>query len=111
MADVLVLSDSLSNPVKAVCHDTGDGGQVPGWAETSRGKVAAVLHGLVAPGRGHILRHCGGWSMDLITRKVLRATEETRDAIWAGGIGTECTAILRLGGEVEEALWSVWRVM
>lgn len=61
MADVLVLSDSLSNSVEAVCHDASDGSQVPGWAETSCGKVAAVLHGLVAPGWGHILRHYGSY--------------------------------------------------
>lgn len=56
-----MLPDSLSYAPEPVCHHHTDGEEVVSRTETAGGQVAAVLYGLIALGRGHILRHCGGW--------------------------------------------------
>ena len=58
--NLLLLSDPFSESPEAVCHDPGDSDQVVCGPEASGGQVAAVLHGLVAAGRRHVLRHDGG---------------------------------------------------
>jgi hypothetical protein len=55
----LLFPDSLANSVETVAADARHCDQVVGGAETADGQVAAVLHGLVAAGRRHVLRHLG----------------------------------------------------
>ena len=55
----LLFPNSLTNSVETVAADTRHCDQVVGGAETADGQVAAVLHGLVAAGRRHVLRHSG----------------------------------------------------
>jgi hypothetical protein len=56
----LLLPNSLSNSVKTVRADSSDCDEVVGRTEAANGQVAAVLHGLVAAGGRHVLRHFGG---------------------------------------------------
>lgn len=56
----LLFPNTLSNSVETVAADGAHSDQVVGRAEAANGQVAAVLHGLVAAGRRHVLRHiCG----------------------------------------------------
>jgi hypothetical protein len=57
----LLFPNSLANSVETVAADARHCDQVVGGAETADGQVAAVLHGLVAAGRRHVLRHLGRW--------------------------------------------------
>ena len=59
----LLFPDTLSNSVETVAANGAHGDQVVGRAEAANGQVAAVLHGLVAAGRRHILRHIGGMEL------------------------------------------------
>lgn len=56
----LLFPNTLSNSVETVAADGAHCDQVVGRAEAANGQVAAVLHGLVAAGRRHVLRHIGG---------------------------------------------------
>lgn len=56
----LLFPNTLSNSVETVAADGAHSDQVVGRAEAANGQVAAVLHGLVAASRRHVLRHiCG----------------------------------------------------
>lgn len=54
-----MLPDSLPNPPEPICHECAHSNNVHGWPETASGEVALVLHGAVAAGGRHILRHDG----------------------------------------------------
>jgi hypothetical protein len=59
----LLFPDTLSDSVETVAANGTHCDQVVGRAEAANGQVAAVLHGLVAAGRRHILRHIGGMEL------------------------------------------------
>ena len=59
----LLFPDTLSNSVETVAADGAHCDQVVGRAEAANGQVAAVLHGLIAAGRRHVLRHIGGMEL------------------------------------------------
>ena len=59
----LLFPNTLSNSVEAVAADGAHCDQIVGRAEAANGQVAAVLHGLVAAGRRHVLRHIGGMEL------------------------------------------------
>ena len=59
----LLFPNTLSNSVETIAADGADCDQVVGRAEAANGQVAAVLHGLVAAGGRHVLRHIGGMEL------------------------------------------------
>lgn len=54
---LLLLSDSLAQLPKAVCHESSNCDDVVGGSEASDGEIAAVLNRFVATAWRHILRH------------------------------------------------------
>lgn len=76
-------------------------GQVPRWSEAARGKVALVLDGLVAPGRGHVLRHGGGCAGELVAEEVYRWLRDPIGVVEGGrSCGGGDAGELGVGGEV-----------
>ena len=59
----LLFPNTLSNSVETIGANGAHCDQVVGRAEAANGQVAAVLHGLVAAGRRHVLRHIGGMEL------------------------------------------------
>ena len=59
----LLFPNTLSDSVEAVAADGAHCDQVVGRAEAANRQVAAVLHGLVAAGRRHVLRHIDGMEL------------------------------------------------
>jgi len=57
----LLFPSPLPKLVEPIYHHARDAEEVVGGAEAADGEVAAVLHGLVAAGGGHVLRHRCGW--------------------------------------------------
>lgn len=95
----LLLSNSLSNLVETVRADTSDGNQVVGRAEATDRKVAAVLDGLVAADRRHILRHV--WRTGELERSSADSGEgrcgEKRNGLMTPGV---CEVAASLGVRV-----------
>lgn len=84
---VLLLSDSLANTPESVCADGANCDKVGGRAEATSGQVATVLHGLVAAGWRHVLRHgCGGVCVRL------------SGEVWAGQLGARDVVVVKAAG-------------
>lgn len=59
--DLLLLPYALTKPPEPVCHDARDCDEVVGGSEAADWEVSAILDGVVAARRRHILRHDGRW--------------------------------------------------
>lgn len=66
-----MFADTLAYTPETVGADGADHDEVGSGTETAGGQVALVLHGLVAAGGRHILRHdgrvvCGGYTVEWV---------------------------------------------